>query len=136
MSTEAPLVRGVLTRLRDERGSAVVEFPMMAVLIVGLALTLCQIALFIHVRNGLTDAAVQAAHYGALYGNTAADGCARAEEITERRFAGLLTASSSCSTAPDGRIVVTIRADLPLVGFIGPHAGLVVDGHALNEDAL
>lgn len=129
-------MKRVAACLRDERGSAVAEFPMISVLIVGLALTLCQIALFIHVRNGLTDAAVQAAHHGALYGNTAADGCNRAEAITSSRFAGQLNASVTCGTAPDGRVEVTITADLPLIGFLGPSAGLVVDGHAIKEDSL
>src|SRR5699024_8046705 len=46
-------------RLRDEHGSAVAEFPMVAVLIIMIALMIVQAALIVHTRNTLVDAAVR-----------------------------------------------------------------------------
>ena len=61
-------IRRLHRRLREERGNAVVEFPLIAALVVALGLSLLQLALFLHVRNGLTDIAVQSAYHGALLG--------------------------------------------------------------------
>ena len=100
-------IRRLHRRLREERGNAVVEFPLIAALVVALGLSLLQLALFLHVRNGLTDIAVQSAYHGALLGNDPSDGLARASELA-----------------------------LPLIGFFGPSNALHVVGHAVDEDAL
>ena len=44
-------------------GSAVAEFPMIAVLIIVMALAVVQAALILHTRNTLIDAAVQGADH-------------------------------------------------------------------------
>ncbi|MDU1123366.1 MAG: pilus assembly protein, partial [Dermabacter sp.] len=62
------------------------EFPLIAALVVALGLSLLQLALFLHVRNGLTDIAVQSAYHGALLGNDPSDGLARASELASARF--------------------------------------------------
>ncbi|CAM3963690.1 pilus assembly protein [Helcobacillus massiliensis] len=124
------------SRLREERGSIIAEFPLVMVLVVGLALTLTQLALFVYVRNGLIDAAVQGAHHASLYGNGVEDGTNRTYAIADRRFHSLVDPEVSADRTADGMITVRVRADLPLVGFIGPRGGLVVEGHAVDEDSL
>ncbi|MET0782884.1 MAG: TadE/TadG family type IV pilus assembly protein, partial [Leifsonia flava] len=60
--------------VRDERGSAVVEFTLVSVLLTTLALAVVQLALALHVRNTVIDAAAEGARYAALADNTLADG--------------------------------------------------------------
>src|SRR5699024_8700584 len=50
-------------RLNDERGSAVVEFVLVSVLVVTLLLGVLQLTLALHVRNTVVDAAGEGARY-------------------------------------------------------------------------
>ena len=68
--------------------SAVAEFPMIAVLIILIALAVVQAALILHTRNTLIDAAVQGAHHASLVGADPDDGAARAEQLIQGRFGG------------------------------------------------
>lgn len=127
---------GLRARLASETGSAVVEFPLVAVLIVVISLAVIQAALIMHTRNSLVDAAVQAAHHAALHGNTAEDGERRAQALVDQRLGASYQADVSAVEAPDGRITVEITATMPLVGLLGPSGTLRASGHAVDEDTL
>lgn len=127
--------RRLLHRLRGEDGSAVAEFPMVAVLIVMIGLLVVQAALIMHTRNTLVDAAVQGAHHAALIGSSPQDGAERAERLVDERFGAALAAESTAVQAPDGTIRVQVTATLPLVGLFGPSGALSVEGRALDEEA-
>ncbi len=129
------VVRSLWLRLRSDSGNAVAEFPLVSAMVVMVALSVIQLALFVHVRNGLTDAAVQASYFAALQGNDVDDGVERAHTIAERRFASLVDPRVTAAEH-DGIIRIEIRADLPLVGFLGPSNALVVSGHAVKEESL
>ena len=122
-------------RLASERGSAVAEFPMVAALIIVIALTIVQAALLLHTRNTLTDAAVQGAHRAALVGATPEDGALRAERLIAERFGSGYDARAVASQDADGLVTVEVEATLPLVGLLGPEASLHVEGRALDEEA-
>lgn len=130
-----PIFRYVLGRLRDDRGNAVAEFPLVAALVTAVALSVIQVALYVHVRNGLTDAAVQSAYHASLQGNDVSDGITRAEDITNRRFASLVTPNVT-GKVNNGIVEITITTNVPLVGFLGPAHGLKVTGHAVKEESL
>lgn len=119
--------------LRREDGSAVAEFPLVSVLIIMIALGVIQAALILHTRNTLIDAAVQGAHHAALVGSTPEDGAARAESLISGRFGDSLDAEATATTDGSGTIRVQVSATLPLVGMIGPSAGLQVEGRAIDE---
>lgn len=123
-------------RLRDDRGSAVVEFPLVAVLLVAIAVTIIQAAVIIHTRNTLTDAAVQGAHEAAVLDHDPEDGARRAEALVAQRLGSGYAVTAEAAEDPSGRIVVRISATLPLVGLLGPSAALVVEGHAIAEEQL
>src|SRR5690625_5486256 len=57
------------TALRSDDGAAVAEFPLVAVLIIIIALGVVQAAMIMQTRNTLTDAAVQGAHHASLEGS-------------------------------------------------------------------
>lgn len=129
-----PIRRRAGARLREEHGSAVAEFPLVAVLIVMIALAVIQAALILHTRNTLTDAAVQGAHHAALVGSLPEDGAERAEQLIDRQLGGAIEASATATEAADGTITVEVTATLPLVGLFGPSQGLRVDGRAVDEE--
>ena len=51
--------------LRDERGSAVVDFVLVSLVLVPLVLGMMQVGLVMYVRNTLASAAHEGARYGA-----------------------------------------------------------------------
>jgi Flp pilus assembly protein TadG len=125
----------VRERIRCEDGSAVVEFPMLAVLVVMIALLVIQFALVLHTRNTLTDAAVQGAHWAAREGNTTADGERRAEDLVAQGLGPQVPARVSANEDGAGQIRVEVAGTFPLIGLLGPSGTLVVDGHALDEES-
>ena len=101
-----------------------------------LALAVVQLALALHVRNTLLDAAAEGARYAALAGSSAADGVSRTQELigaaVSVEYAEDVTASQT-SIGGVAAIEVTVRATLPVVGLLGLQHGLEVSGHAAIE---
>lgn len=108
----------------------------MAGLLVLVALTVMQLALALHVRNVLTDAAAEGARHAALDGATDEAGTQRARDlITATLSAGYAENVRTTTVHTDGVELrrVDISAPLPLIGLIGPAGGLEVRGHAVVE---
>jgi Flp pilus assembly protein TadG len=116
-----------------ERGAAVVDFVLVGALLTMFFVSIIQLALILHVRNTLIDAAASGARYGTLADRSADDARRRTGELIgtalnadfardiqtrEVTFQGLRT------------LEVTVRAPLPVIGLIGPREGLEVSGHA------
>jgi Flp pilus assembly protein TadG len=113
----------------------VVDFALVSVLLTLMFLGVVQVALAVHVRNTLVDAAGEGARAGALAGRDPSDGI----EVTR----DLVTAAVSARFAEDVRasvepvtggelVVVTVEAPLPVIGLVGPRS-LEVTGRALRE---
>ncbi len=64
-----------------ERGSAVVDFVMVSMLIVALLLAVLQVAVYVHVRNVVTASAQQGARYAANADVDSAAGAPRTVEV-------------------------------------------------------
>ncbi|MDQ0755785.1 Flp pilus assembly protein TadG [Arthrobacter sp. B3I4] len=116
-----------------ERGSAVVDFVLVGALLTLFFLGIIQLALVLHVRNTLVDAAASGARYGTLADRNAAD----ARERTAQLIGVALTSEfardvSTAETTYAGirTLEVTVRAPLPVIGLIGPREMLEVKGHA------
>ncbi|CAN5271729.1 hypothetical protein BH11ACT2_BH11ACT2_09810 [soil metagenome] len=109
---------------------------MVGALLTLVTLSVLQLGLALHVRNTVIDAAAEGARYGALAGNTAADGVARTKELISTAigagYARDVTASSETFAGHPSR-VVTVRTPLPLIGLIGIDDALEVAGHAAVE---
>jgi hypothetical protein len=101
-----------------------------------LALAVVQLALALHVRNTLLDAAAEGARYAALAGSSAGDGIGRTTDLIgsaiSASYAEDVTATTT-SIAGRPAIEVTVRATLPVVGLLGVEHGLEVSGHAALE---
>lgn len=116
-----------------ERGSAVVDFVLVGGLLTLFFLGIIQLALVLHVRNTLIDAAASGARYGTLADRGAAD----AKDRTTQLIGVALTPEfardvSTAETTYAGirTLEVTVRAPLPVIGLIGPRELLEVKGHA------
>ncbi|MGN6242319.1 MAG: TadE/TadG family type IV pilus assembly protein [Motilibacteraceae bacterium] len=126
----------MLARVRDERGSAVVEFVLVGVLLVALFLAIAQLALALHVRNTLVAAAAEGARYGANADREPADGAQRTRQIVSDALSASLVDDVQADYEPvDGvtTVVVRVRATLPVIAFLGPARALRVSAHALAE---
>lgn len=121
---------------RDDRGSAVAEFVMVSGLVIALALGLAQLALALHVRNTVTDAAAEGARFGALADRTPEDGADRASELITTAIGSAYATDVTATTTTrlgHAAIVVSVVAPLPVIGLLGPAATLEVEGHAAIE---
>lgn len=119
-----------------ERGSAVVDFVLVLVVLVPMVLGVVQVALVMLVRNTLAAAASEGARYAATVDRGPADGVA----LTRRQIDGALAARyardvsarpASVGGAPGVEVVVS--AEVPALGLLGPSVSLTVSGRAVEE---
>lgn len=125
-----------LPRKRSERGSAVADFTLVAVVLIPLFFAIFQLALIWHVKNTLTSAASEGARYGAAYDHTAADGAARTAASVDSSFGSDFDASVQAGMADlDGHPVVhvDVKARVPVLAFWGPTLEVEASGHAIKE---
>jgi hypothetical protein len=126
----------VSTRRRGEHGSAVVDFVLVSMLVVPLFLGILQVGLFLYVRNTVTAAASEGAHYAAVLNREPGDGEARTRELMEgvvrTELIETVTADlMDVEGQPEVRVVV--KAHMPPLGLWGPGIGFTVEGHAIKE---
>jgi Flp pilus assembly protein TadG len=125
----------------EERGSAVVDFVLVSVLILGLLLAVLQVALYVHVRNVVTASAQEGARYAANADVPSGDGAPRTVEIvgratSERTAQGLSCTSAEEVEADSGLTLVVVRCEgaVPsLVPALGNLLPLSVTGRSVKE---
>ncbi len=144
MDRDAPLRRSAAAPggpARDgaeagDRGSAVVDFALVAALLTLVFVSVVQFAVVLHVRNTLIDCAGEGARYGALADRSPRDGAQRARELIiadlGAGYARDVTAGRERYAGID-TVVVRVRAPLPVAGLLGTGHLLAVEGHAGAE---
>ncbi len=105
-------------------------------LLTALLLAVVQLALALHVRNTVLDAAAEGARYAALAGSSADAGVQRTRALIGTAISAdyardVRAFSTSIGGVP--AVAVTVRTTLPVVGLIGPERALEVTGHASHE---
>lgn len=129
-----PSPRGPLRH--SARGSAVVDFVLVLVVLVPVFLGVLQVALVLLVRNTLASAASEGARYAATLDRGPEDGAARTRDQIDGaisgRFARDVTARPASVDGAEG-VEVTVRAVVPALGIGGPGIALEVSGHAVEE---
>jgi Flp pilus assembly protein TadG len=106
------------------------------VLLTVLALAVVQLALALHVRNTVLDAAAEGARYAALAGSSPRDGIARTRDLIASAISPEYGEDVTAGTTSIGgvpAIEVTVRTTLPVIGLLGVQHGLEVSGHAAVE---
>ena len=125
-----------LRRDRGQRGSAIVDFVLVLVVLAPVFLGILQVALVLLVRNTLASAASEGARYAATLDRGPDDGVARTREQIDGaisgRFARDVTARTATVDGAEG-VAVTVRAVVPALGIGGPGIALEVTGHAVEE---
>lgn len=123
-------------RTRAERGSAVVDFVLVVLVVLPLFLGILQLALVLHVRNTLTSAASEGARYAATADRSLADGIARTRGQIGGALAARFARDVSARPAPVrglAGVEVRVAAEVPPLGLWGPAVRLVASGHAVEE---
>lgn len=123
-------------RERHERGSAVVDFVLVMVLLVPLVLGVMQLALVLHVRNTVALAASEGARHAAAWESTAEDGLVRTRDqwtgaVAERFVEATRIEVTEFAGAPAYRIEVDVA--VPALGLGGPAVSFTVAGNAVIE---
>ncbi|POH59947.1 TadE/TadG family type IV pilus assembly protein [Arthrobacter glacialis] len=111
-----------------------VDFVLVGALVTVIFVALLQLALALHVRNTVADAASSAARYGALGDRTAADAQERAAHLVGTALGPNFVQDVSVSVETQNGLDVlrvSITAPLPLIGLFGPARSLEMSGHAV-----
>jgi hypothetical protein len=101
-----------------------------------LALAVVQLALALHVRNTVLDAAAEGARYAALAGSSPGEGVARTRDLISAAISSEYADDISAGLASVGgvpTVEITVRATMPVIGLLGVERGLEVSGHAAVE---
>jgi Flp pilus assembly protein TadG len=123
-------------RCRGDRGSSVVDFALVLLVLLPLFLGILQLALVLHVRNTLASAASEGARYGATADHGPADAAARTREQITVALSPRYARHVSAGQAPVGGaagIEVRVQATVPALGLGGPGIPVSVVGHAVDE---
>lgn len=110
------------------------DFVLVGALLTLLFMSIIQLALVLHVRNTLIDAAASGARYGTLADRTPADGAQRTADLIRVALNDSLAEDVSYAETTHGGVrtlQITVRAPLPVVGLLGPSGGLEVTGHGV-----
>jgi len=119
-----------------DSGSAVAEFVMVVSLLTVLTLSVMQLALALHIRNTVLDAAAEGARFAALAGSGLDEGAARTRDLISAALGPSYAREVEAGYGSFGGHLsaeVRVIAPLPLLGLIGPDRGLEVVGHAAIE---
>lgn len=127
---------GAERRRQSERGSAVVDFVMILLILLPMFAALLQLSLVLHVRNTLSSAAAEGARRAAVVGATPEDGTSKAAEqivgtLNEKYADDISIERTTLGGAPAYRIVIT--AEVPALGLGGPAIGIEASGSAIIE---
>lgn len=113
-----------------------VEFVFVSLMLLALVLGVLQLALMLHVRNTIQDAASEGARWAAFADSSPAAGVARTRELIASSVGNAY--AHNVSVKPTKwlgvpSVAVTVTAPLPILGLWGPVPGLEVTGHAPQE---
>jgi hypothetical protein len=120
--------------VRDpDRGSAAVDFVLVGGMLALIFVSIMQLALVLHVRNTLIDAAGAGARYGSLADRGAADALYRTQALIDSTLSPAYSQDvrvDEVSRAGLRTLRVSVKAPLPTIGLLGPAGLLEVEGHA------
>ncbi|TYP86865.1 TadE family protein [Blastococcus xanthinilyticus] len=129
-----------VSRDDGERGSAVVDFVMVSMLIMTLLLAVLQVAVYVHVRNVVTASAQEGARYAANADVDSSAGAGRTVEIVARATSEQTARGLACTSGEEldtgGATLVVVRCSgsVPaLLASLGNLLPLEVTGRAMKE---
>lgn len=123
-----------------DSGSAVVEFVLVSMLVVGLLLAVLQVAVYVHVRNVIAASAQEGARYGSNADIDSTVGAARTRELVSRAVSGETADGLSCTAGEQagqaGTTLVVVECTGAVPSLFAPLGDLLpieATGRALKE---
>ena len=123
-----------------ERGSAVVDFVLVGVLVVALLLAVLQVAVYVHLRNVVVASAQQGARYAANADVPVEAGAGRTLEIVGRATSAQTAAGLVCESVQEvddsGLTLVVVRCSGAVPSLFAPLGDLLplsATGRAVEE---
>lgn len=123
--------------LAQDAGSAVAGFVLVGGLVVLLFVAVLQLALVLHVRTTLVDAAAEGARLAARADSRPADGVDRTVQLITTSLSERYARDVESTTVRRDHILlaeVTVTAPMPVIGLIGSAGTITVQGHAIVEE--
>ena len=120
-----------------ERGSAIVDFVLILLVLLPLVIGILQLALVLHVRNTLASAAAEGARQAAVAGSSPAVGRTEVQELVSGALSSDFVRTVSVHpdvVAGSAGVEVVVEADVPVLGLGGPGVHLRVTGRAIMEE--
>lgn len=126
-------------RPRDaaDEGSAAVGFVLVGALVVVLFVAVIQLALVLHVRTTLVDAAAEGARLAARADGRPQDGVSRTVGLVTSSLSERYARDVTAETVRRDDVLlaeVTVTAPAPVIGLIGSAGTITVQGHAILEE--
>ena len=125
--------------LGGDAGTAMVEFVLVAAVLIPLILAILQLGLVLHIRNTLSAEAAEGARRAAAADRTPGDGRDLTAALVADSFGSHLSPTVTAGAADVGGIGtvwVRVRATMPLAGWLaGLDGGIDVTVHAVEEGA-
>lgn len=120
--------------MRDDRGSAAVEFTLVSALLVVLVTGVLQLALALHVRNTMISCAAEGARVAATEDRSLPDGEARSADMLRAALGDYAVDVVATRGTVDGAsvVMVTAQAPVPVLGLWGL-GSMSVSVRALEE---
>jgi Flp pilus assembly protein TadG len=120
--------------VRDDRGSAAVEFTLVSALLVVLVTGVLQLALALHVRNTMISCVAEGARVAATDDRSLADGEDRSADMLRAALGDYAVHVSATRGTVDAApvVVVTAQAPVPVLGLWG-FGSMSVSVRALEE---
>lgn len=113
------------------------DFVLVGSLLTVIFMAVIQLALVLHVRNTLIDAAASGARYATLADRSYDDARQRTESLISMALSDTYAQNVSVHAASHrgvSTVEVTVTAPLPVIGLIGPGGVVEVSGHAASLD--
>lgn len=123
-------------RCRDQRGSALVDFTLVTVVLLPIVVGLIQVALVLHVRATLAAAASEGARLAATADRGTGDGVELTRAQIDDALAGSFAKDVEVRQVLVGGapgVEITVHAKVPALGLGGPAVEFSVSGRAVEE---
>ena len=124
-------------RSSSERGSAVIDFVLVGVPLVLMAVTLLSISISNYAVAVMRDIAIESARYAALADQSTAEGCKKATELIKSAFTLNLATQVFCAAGADlagEQIGVKLKMPFPIIGLIASNLFIEVQSSAPIEN--
>lgn len=120
--------------VKHERGSAIVEFVLVSVPLVLLAMTVVAVGLSAFTLGVLRDSAIEGARFAALADQGSSAGCVRGSQLASQAIGRFALIEANCESSTDGFEMVQLRAQILLFGMFTQNRELTATAKAPREN--